>query len=155
MTIEIHDLADRPEWFDTVAGWLHAQWWAARGASPADVVRALAPHLGPDPLPATFVATVEGQAAGTASLILSETPDRPACRPSLAALFVMPGYRRRGIGRLLVRTVERRVAIDLGGERLFLNTVEKADYYRALGWREQEIDYDGRGTTIMRRDLAG
>lgn len=61
-------------------------------------------------------------------------------RGSIYRLAVDPAYRRRGLGRSLLREAERRVAV-LGGRRLQAIVVETdvraIGFWRASGWDEQ------------------
>jgi len=92
---------------------------------------------------------VEGAAVGMANLLVFTRMPRPGVADlrwaHVANVWVDPGHRRRGVGRLLMATVlawsrERRVV------RLVLNTSEVSlPLYRGLGFRPAH--------TLMRLDL--
>ncbi len=106
-------------------------------------------------VPCAWVALVETVPVGTVSLIESNMDTRPDLTPWLAALYVLPQYRRMGIGKALVRQCESE-AHDAGFSRLYLYArwARQWTYYERLGWvalaREQ---YEGRSVLIMERDL--
>lgn len=69
--------------------------------------------------------------------------------PWLAAVWVRPSVRRRGIGGEIVAHVRQRAAV-LGIERLFLYTEDMADWYASRGWRrEREATLNGLAVTVM------
>jgi predicted N-acetyltransferase YhbS len=75
-------------------------------------------------------------------------------RPWLAALFVLPEFRRQGIGATLVRRSEAEAG-TLGEDRLFLYTSGAEFYYGRLGWSIlfREL-YEGAPVTVMERQLG-
>ena len=79
----------------------------------------------------------DGQLAGTVQLVLAQQPNAPH-RAEVAKVLVDPAFRRRGIGRALIRRAEQ-TARGTGRSLLVLDT--EADgpaerLYRALGWQE-------------------
>ncbi|MEM8875900.1 MAG: GNAT family N-acetyltransferase [Planctomycetota bacterium] len=59
-------------------------------------------------------------------------------RPCVDSLTVKPTHHHRGIGRSLIRAVEKRVRSERGGGRVFAATPEKVtalrDFYERGGW---------------------
>jgi predicted N-acetyltransferase YhbS len=51
------------------------------------------------------LAWANGESVGTVNLIENDDPQRQHLRPWLAALFVLPEHRQRGIGSALVRSL--------------------------------------------------
>lgn len=85
-----------------------------------------------------FVAEVDGRVVGLACLrVLSNLCD-PTPYAELSELIVHPGYRRRGVGRDLVRKIEAQARVQ-GADRLVLMTAwrnsEAHAFYYALGYR--------------------
>jgi mycothiol synthase len=83
---------------------------------------------------------------GTVTLALRGSGD--AARPVVHWLAVLPAWRRRGVGRLLMSVLEAR-AWELGYREVWLEThaawKEAVRLYRALGYREvsaRETDTD-------------
>lgn len=92
-----------------------------------------------------LLAVVEGAAIGFASLRLVPYLSGGVPRAELTELYVEPAYRRRGIGRALVRRVEA-LAIERGATELVLLTgldnQEAQAFYRNLGYREAALAMD-------------
>jgi predicted N-acetyltransferase YhbS len=106
-------------------------------------------------VPRAWVAFVNQEPVGTVSLIESNMDTRPDLTPWLAALYVLPQYRRQGIGRALVRRCEYE-ASEAGFSRLYLyaRRARQWTYYRRLGWIDlSKEQYEGESILIMRREL--
>jgi predicted N-acetyltransferase YhbS len=104
-------------------------------------------------IPCAWIAFAGEAPVGTVSLIEHNMDTKMDLRPWLAALFVLPEYRRRGVGTSLVRRCEDE-ARSVGERRLYLYTLTGEAFYERLGWsvisREQ---YEGEDTVVMERGL--
>jgi GNAT superfamily N-acetyltransferase len=100
---------------------LHKSWWRPEAMWFAEAQR----------LPLTAYAPV-----GTVTL--ARRGDSPDAKPVVHWLAVLGTYRRRGVGRLLIATLEAAVW-DAGGRQVWLEThsawTEAARLYEALGYR--------------------
>ena len=104
-----------------------------------------------------LVAWVEGVVAGTVTLDLGTPPNQPH-RAEVQKLLVLPGFRGRGVARLLMGHAERE-AREAGRMLLTLDTRagDAAEFlYRALDWRGGEHSrvcarrrWDARDTVIF------
>lgn len=151
-------LADHTEWLPTLAGWLHAEWYAALDLTCTHAADTLRDRLRRDRLPLTLVALAGAEAAGMVSLIHDETPDGDTATAFLAGLFVAPERRRQGLGGLLCRRALAE-AQRLGLPRLCLYTSNLEMYYAGLGWSKviERVIRAGdllEVTTFMERDLS-
>jgi N-acetylglutamate synthase-like GNAT family acetyltransferase len=100
-------------------------------------------------IPLTLIAHNNGTPIGTASLVAHDMKTRLDRTPWLASVYVLPSYRRRGFGAALCRRAVRE-ARRLGYERIYLFTPDKAEFYRARGWKEIErAKYRNQKVTIM------
>jgi GNAT superfamily N-acetyltransferase len=100
-------------------------------------------------IPETFVAVKDDEPLGMASIVKHDLTTRKELSPWLAAVYVSPESRNRGIGSRLVRTVMQE-AETLGLERLYLLTPNKVRFYSRLGWRVLEhTEYRGENVAIM------
>lgn len=97
-----------------------------------------------------FVAEIGGRVVGLACLRLLPCLCDPTPYAELTELIVDPRYRRRGVGRALVRHIEREAAAQ-GAASLTLMTAwrngEAHAFYHALGYRLY--------TLMMQRPLPG
>jgi predicted N-acetyltransferase YhbS len=107
MDAVIRHLFESPQQIPTVAQWIYNEFWANQDRhTPESLQAALREATCPDRIPLSLVATCYGLPVGTVNLIENDDEDRPHLTPWLAALFVQPGFRGRGIGSLLVRSLK-------------------------------------------------
>jgi GNAT superfamily N-acetyltransferase len=127
-------LSERPGWVPRLAELHHAQWSPLlKGWTREEAERELATHTGGAVVPTTIVAEVDGEFAGSVSLLESDDLDTRDWSPWLASLLVLPQFRRRGLGgRLVRRCVD--TARGLGISTLYLYTDDAAAWYARLGW---------------------
>jgi predicted N-acetyltransferase YhbS len=143
-------LADHPEFLTVLAGWHHGEWGRLH---PGDTVgkraERMKAHLGKGQVPTTFVALAEGKPVGSASLVDYDMEGREDLTPWLASVYVVPEYRRRGVGSALVeRVVEEARGLDIG--TLYLFTWDQERLYARLGWSVLErTEYKGERIVIM------
>ena len=151
--IHVAYLADHPEVVPAVAGWLHAEWGHLPGASLENrtlQIEAQAQHRA---IPCAFVAFDDSRPIGSASLVASDMRSHPDWTPWLAAVYVAPPVRGRGVGSALSLRVAQE-AHALGYEKLFLFTPSQQRLYARLGWRELATEfYNTRQVTVMVCDL--
>jgi GNAT superfamily N-acetyltransferase len=157
MTIDY--LANRPELAEQLAKWSWDEWnwiYQYRGQSFDHPLKNYRERARVDGLPLALVALAnDGAPIGTASLKRNDLETRTEMTPCLGGMFVVPEWRRRGVGSSLVRR-----ALDearrLGFRELFLwNDSPAAEtLYRKLDWEEIErLEYAGRPSVAMRIDL--
>lgn len=147
-------LADTPELIPVVAGWQHAEWGNFVGTRTLQQRQErLQQHLQRNAMPTTFVAWLNGEPVGSASLIANDMPALSAWIPWLSALYVLPEHRRQGIGSKLVERVAAE-AVTLGYPRIYLYTLDQMSFYAARGWQMSHVrHYRAHNMTVMARDL--
>ncbi len=96
--IEIDDLADVPHHLDTVAERIWTAWWRDKGHGIERITVPLRESLERRAIPFTLVAHRDGGFCGTVSVITSDVSERPDLTPWIAALWIEPDLRRRGLG---------------------------------------------------------
>lgn len=103
-----------------------------------------------------LLAVCDGQPAGLCLFVREEVEPnpRPDLSPWLAALYVAPEFRKRGIGAALVRAIEAH-ARKVGTVTLHLYTSEAEGFYARLGWRMAgRFVQAGETFALMARDIA-
>ncbi|QDU41232.1 Acetyltransferase (GNAT) family protein [Maioricimonas rarisocia] len=150
--IECHLLIDGRQWSPTVAGWLHREWYAARGTLLPEMQRQLEQRSNRRSLPLAAVALRDGTAIGTASLVSYECPAvHPEPRCFLADVYVLPPCRGQGVATTLCRWMIE-TARQLGLPELFVMTARPPLLYKRLGWRVVQENLAGpraRNVTMM------
>lgn len=129
-----------------VAAWIYDEWWQdVEGSSVGNLTDLLRAHLVPDHIPLTVVASLDTLPVGTATLVAhdSGTEQWSHLSPWLAAVYVVPEYRRRGIGASLVNAIVSAAAAET--DILYLLTTEREEFYARLGWKV----FDRAGEAIV------
>jgi len=132
----IEQLGQRPDLLPTVAAWIYKEWWSGIAEETLEShTGKLGAHLTHDRIPVTLVASLEHRPVGTVTLLDHDvgTEQWPERSPWLAALYVVPAYRQRGIGAVLVNAAAAK-ATALGVGTLYLATTGREEFYARLGW---------------------
>ncbi|MGO4385901.1 GNAT family N-acetyltransferase [Microvirga sp. 2YAF29] len=109
-------------------------------------------NFGAGPIPTALVAHDGEHFLGTAALIECDEETRPQYTPWIAALWVEPEHRQRGIGAALVDRASQ-LAFTIGAERVYLLTRERRlSFYEGLGWKVLEANAPELGLFILNRD---
>jgi GNAT superfamily N-acetyltransferase len=155
--ITIASTADYPHLIPLLGRWYWEEWGPFEPErSLASWIAMLAPRTLRDEIPTIYVALAAGPLprteetpVGTASLIAADMSTHPELSPWLAGVYVVPEYRRQGIGRALVHRVMS-TAAALSVPRLYLFTDSKQRWYANLGWVEIGREpYQGLEVAIM------
>ena len=145
ISFAISDLRKRPEFFDTVADRIWRASWKDAGYPLDYITGRLHENLNAEPLPIALVAHNAAEFLGTASVIASDLEERPQLTPWVAAVWVEPHSRSRGVGGALVERAARD-CFALGIARAYLCARPVlTGFYERLGWTAVERDVGGRG----------
>jgi GNAT superfamily N-acetyltransferase len=148
----ISDLRQRPEFFDIVADRIWRAWWEEIGYPLEYITGRLHESLNAEPLPIALVAHNGAEFLGTASVIASDLAERPQLTPWVAAVWVEPHARSRGVGGALVERAARDCfALDMARAYLCARPA-LTGFYERLGWIPVERDVGERGLTVFIRD---
>lgn len=132
-TITISPMIEYAEDVPRIAAWFFEEWRSLYGEeTQTSVQQRIESWLTRKQIPTAFVAVAEGQVIGTVVLKERELQQCPYS-PWLAGLFVLPPFRYKGIGALLVSAAESEAAL-LGVEQLYLYTPASQQFYERLGW---------------------
>jgi predicted N-acetyltransferase YhbS len=128
----IAHLFEYPEHRALVARWIYGEFWTTSNVhTPQSLERLLRQATIPDEIPMSILALDDGVPVGTVNLIENDDDNRAHLRPWLAALYVVPSHRGRGIGSLLVGELAKR-ASALGINTVYLGT-DNPGFYEQLG----------------------
>jgi GNAT superfamily N-acetyltransferase len=150
--------AQHPELVSTVGRWHWAEWGHADPSGSVESwTQRLQRSASTRTIPMLLLALAGTVPVGSVVLVEHDmNPDHErwgALTPWLAGLFVVPEYRRRGIGSMLIRACERE-ARTLGVGRLHLYTGASEGLYRKHGYRVLGHDsYEGEAVVVMAKDL--
>ena len=151
MQVQLIDLFHHPEHVSLVADWIYSEFWSDKGThTPQSLAELLSLATRPDAIPISLLALETGQPAGTINLIENDDEQRPHLRPWLAALYVKPEMRGRGVGSTLVRALQQR-ARSMGIATLYLGT-DNPGFYTGLGAEVHEDVTDA--FCVMRLDSS-
>ena len=151
--VRLAHLSDHLEVVPSLAQWLHGEWGHLPGASLEKRVAQLEAQAQRGALPCAFVAFDDSELVGSASLVPNDMHSHPELTPWLAAVYVVPSARGRGIGSALsLRVAEETRALGYG--QLYLFTPSQQRLYARLGWRELATEsYNTRQVSVMVCDL--
>jgi len=124
--------ADEPA-FDIVARWRFDAFFAEDGITFQESRDALHAWMAGLDYEAALLAEVDGQPAGSCLFVREEIDPKHDLTPWLAALYVAPEFRKRGVASALVRAIEQH-ARSIGCRELYLYTITAEPLYAKLGW---------------------
>ena len=130
--MRIVHLYQHPQYISSVAEWIYNEFWMDKpGFSPAFFENELKKAAKPDNLPISFLALFDDIPVGTVNFIENDDEDRKHLYPWLAALYVLPEYRKAGVGSALVGKVKAQAQL-MGIKEFFLGT-DNPKFYEKLG----------------------
>jgi len=149
----VQQLSECPHHLEAVANWIFQLWWSRRYDS-AEVVSAwLRTHTQKDKVPYTVVALVEGSPVGSCSVIESDCVHRPQYAPWVAAVFVKPEMRHRGIASAMLQeaaAIARRAEV----RGLYIDCLAAtAPVYEKNGWKVYEREVGDKDSVVMLRPI--
>ena len=157
-TVQIDLLADHLDLIELITRWHWAEWGHAYPeSSEEEWVSNITSNAGRGPVAFTLVAWVANAPVGAVSLVEHDMPPDPAfasLSPCVSGTYILPNWRAKGIGAVLMRTLEARAA-NFGLGTLFLFTGEAEAFYRRLGWRTiaQSEDH-GSPVAVMEKRIV-
>jgi GNAT superfamily N-acetyltransferase len=168
--IVIDYLADHPELVDELARLSWKEWqevYQRREQTLEHCLKNYRERMNTDRLPLTLVAVraLHGESltglavncqelVGMVSLKFHDMDTRPDLDPWLGGLLVLPEWRNRGVGTMLMHRCTEE-ARRLNVPRLYLWTHSAERLYQKLGWQVVErTNYFGNKAVVMQIDLA-
>jgi N-acetylglutamate synthase-like GNAT family acetyltransferase len=150
--ILIDYLTEHPELVDELARLSWKEWqdvYEKRQQTLDDCLKNYRERMNTDRLPLTLVALHGGDLVGMVSLKFLDMDTRPDLDPWLGGLLVLPEWRNRGVGTMLMHHATEE-ARKLDVPRLYLWTHSAEGLYRKLGWQVVErTEYFGKNAVVM------
>ena len=151
MKIEVRQLSECPELLSTVGTWIYEQWWSKRYDSSEAVLSWLRKHTQKDKVPFTVVAFADGVPAGSCCVIENDCVHRQQYSPWVAAVYVRPEVRNRGIASMMLREAAN-IADRIGVAGLYIDCLAvTAPVYEKNGWRIYEREVGDKDSVVMLR----
>jgi GNAT superfamily N-acetyltransferase len=137
--LHVELLVDNPEALPILKEWFEREWEPYYGSDGSgDANKDLRDSCNRDELPIAMVAILGGEICGTAALKVESVSTHKHLTPWLAALLVLPEFRRRGVAERLIAAVEEK-AKQLGFRHIYVGTSEGSgtpeSALRKRGWK--------------------
>lgn len=154
--ITIDYLTNRPTFIPELALWSWREWqdvYEQRGQTLQHSLKNYQDRMNSDRLPLTLVALHDSSLVGMVSVKFHDMDTRPDLDPWLGGLFVLPQWRNRGIGTMLMHRATQE-ARRLNVSELYLWTASAESLYRKLGWQVIErTQYFDKPAVVMHLSL--
>ncbi len=155
MELEVRQLSECPEYLSAVCDWIYHEWWSRAHKSPEVVYNLLRSHTVKDQVPFTVVALADGLPVGSCSVIQSDCIYRPQYAPWVAAVFVKPEMRQRGVASAFLQEAAA-IATRSGIAGLYIDChVKTARVYEKNGWVVHEREVGDKDSVVMLRKTKG
>ena len=156
MQVKVSLLADCPSCMQAVADMRWQEWGQPpEPEDPAWWLQTTVREAGREQLPVTFVAVdVAGQALGAVGLDAYDLDERREVSPWVTGMIVRRDRRGKGVGRTLMRHLERWAA-EHGIAVAWVGTDLAAGFYRRCGWTAHETftTSAGQEMTVLSKRL--
>ena len=127
--MEIIGVHDRPAILDTAADYFHSRWGVPRHLYADSMNESLTGVA----CPRWYVAVENDTIIGCFGIIPDDFMKDSAFGPWLAAIYVEPDHRGRGLGGTLLNHAVKEAGLA-GFDKLYLNT-DHVGYYERYGWQ--------------------
>jgi GNAT superfamily N-acetyltransferase len=151
MHIELKQLSECPEHLLAVGTWIYEEWWKKPNNSSEVVLSRLRTHAGKDKVPFTVVALAGGNPVGSCCVIENDCVHKPQYAPWVAAVYVKPAFRRRGVASKLLQEAAT-IAARARVEGLYIDChVKTVPVYEQSGWMIFEREVGDKDSVVMFR----
>lgn len=158
--IDIKPISLFPDYAPILAHWSYKQWYLKRSIDFVHVLNSYMDRAKDDYIPLSYLAINNTLPVGMVSLKENDLWSRKDLNPWLASLYVLPEFRNRGIGEMLISAVINK-SRNTGLKKIFLfldqtEINQLSQYYRKRGWKfyEKGIDNDGCETEIYYYNIS-
>ncbi len=152
--MKITYLANHPQHVSTVASWIMDEWGhESAGITQEKMEARFRENLNWASVPLSLLAMDKETPVGTASLVVHDMKDHLELSPWLAAVYVLPEHRGKGIGAKLVKSIEL-LSAQLDVEKLYLFTPDRENFYVRMNWTILErTQYREKDVVIMVKEI--
>lgn len=156
--IRIDYLANCPEFLEPLAQLSWKEWqeiYQQRDQTLEHCLKNYQERMNTDQLPLTLVSLHDGQLVGMVSLKFHDMDTRPDLDPWLGGLLVLPEWRNRGVGTMLMHcATEEARKLNVPQLHLWTHSDSAERLYRKLGWQVVErTEYFGKNAVVMQRTV--
>ncbi len=155
--LQIDFLADKPEFLEELAEGVFNQWidmYTKQGKTVEDIKENLKKRSVKDKIPLNMVASIHGKLVGSVTIKNDDLSGYPELNPWVAAVFVLPAYRKQGIGSKLVLHAEKVAKEVFGKDKIYLYTGSAAELYKKLGYKQIDaVQRPDKVLTVMEKAL--
>ncbi len=153
--MQIVYLADCPLHVSLLAEWCHEQWgYLSPKRTLKEVENKFADLLNIDKIPFALVAVENEKPIAMASLTVNDMDTYPELTPWLASVYVVPEFRKKGIGKKIVQSVLEK-AKEQQFQKVYLFTMDQEHWYAQMGFQVLEkTTYHDENVTVMICDVA-
>ena len=156
-SITLAYLADHKEYIPELAQGVFTQWetmYTGQGKGPKDLEAQMLDRAITDAIPLTMIALENDKLVGSVTIKTQDFASRPDLSPWIAAVFVFPEFRHRGIGSKLVLHAEKIAKENFGVDKIYLYTGSASKLYAKLGYAVvEEVDRGDKILTVMEKGL--
>lgn len=143
----VYNLADKPEYFDTVVDLLFNEWGTHEGKGNRVYWESwIRSSLSKTDVPQTYVAIENEVLLATFSLWRCDLQSRQDLFPWFGGLYVNPQYRHTGIGKMM-QSQALSILKQLGYKEVYLFS-ELSGYYESTGWVYQGLIPNEQGEMV-------
>jgi len=153
MELKAKQLSECPEHLMTVGRWIYHEWWSKRHDSSEVVLSWLRTHTQKDKVPFTVIAFADGAPVGSCCVIENDCVHRKQYAPWVAAVFVQPEMRHRGIASMILQEAAA-IAGRAGVMGLYIDCLAiTAPVYEKNGWKIYEREVGDKDSVVMLRTI--
>ena len=153
MKCQVQQLSECVQHLEAVGHWIFDQWWSRRYDSAEAVLGWLRTDTQKDKVAHTVVALVGGIPVGSCSVIQNDCVHRPQYSPWVAAVFVKPEMRHRGIASAMLQEAAV-IARNADVKGLYIDCLATTvPVYEKNGWKVHEREVGDRDSVVMFRPI--
>lgn len=156
--LSIDFLADKPEFVRELSEGIYEQWidmYTKQGKNVTDIEKNCIDRSVKDKIPLTMVASLHGKLVGSVTIKNDDLSGYPELNPWVAGVFVLPAYRKQGIGSKLVLHAEKTAKEVFKKDKIYLYTGSASELYKKLGYKQIDtVERPNKVLTVMEKEIG-